>query len=140
MKRYRALVVEDEPVFRRYFAHLLSQCREFEIVPTHVDSAEQANELLERGERFDVLFVDYFLPGLNGSAVIEKARSLDTLTAIICISSNSDYKIALELMELGADHYISKVDLRTQAIFDSMMRSVMSETPEAPAQSGDRRK
>ncbi len=135
MKQYRALVIEDEPVFRRYFSHLLEHCREFEFAPTHVGTAEQANELLEKGERFDVLFVDYFLPGSNGSAVIEKARSLDGLTPIICISSNSDYKIALELMELGADYYISKVDLHSQAIFDRMMRSVMRETTETPTQS-----
>ncbi len=131
MKSYRALVVEDEPVFRRYFLHLLSQFRDAEIVPTHVTSAEDANALLGKGERFDIIFLDYFLPGLDGSAVVRTARLLNDATAIICISSNTDYKIALELKDLGADYYISKVDLSNQEVFDRMMRDVLSTKYEA---------
>jgi CheY-like chemotaxis protein len=126
MKHYRALVVEDEPVFRKFFSHLLSQSRNITIDPVHVGSAEEAIGLLEEGNRFDMIFLDYYLPEQNGCAVIQKARSLGVDAIIICISSNTDYKIALRLKELGADFYFSKLDLKNQAAFEGMLQTALA--------------
>ncbi len=126
MGNIRALVVEDEPVYKKFFGHLLSHSREVKIDPTYVGSAEEAIARIEEGERFDIIFVDYYLPGQNGCAVLDKARSLGIDAVIVCISSSTDYKFASELTELGADFYFSKRDLNNQGAFEEMLQTALT--------------
>ncbi len=71
MSQVRALAVDDEPAilatFRRAFH------REVELV-TECDPARGLALLEEQG--FDVIFVDYSMPGMNGIAFLEGVQRL----------------------------------------------------------------
>jgi two-component system, LytTR family, response regulator len=64
MSRFRALVVEDEPLARRMVAELLRRDPEIEHV-SECASAAEARALLSR-ERLDMAFLDIEMPGSSG--------------------------------------------------------------------------
>jgi CheY-like chemotaxis protein len=70
--RASILVVDDEPEVRRVLAETLSELGHE--VSAAADG-EEALALLE-GRRFDLLLLDFAMPGLNGAQVAEAARRL----------------------------------------------------------------
>lgn len=68
--RVRILVVEDEPLIRCDMAQMLS---ELDVVVIEAASADEAWEVLKRGERVDLVFSDIHTPGaLNGAELARK--------------------------------------------------------------------
>ncbi|WP_149537557.1 hybrid sensor histidine kinase/response regulator [Siccirubricoccus phaeus] len=71
--RGHALIVEDEPLMRRY----LAECLRHEGYEVRLaEDAGQALAALEAGERCDVLVTDLVMPGMDGIALIEATRVL----------------------------------------------------------------
>jgi PAS domain S-box-containing protein len=73
LERGRVLVVDDEPAILNIFRRSLE--REHQVFTCSTGS--EALALLERGERFDVLFVDLMMPSLNGDALYRRVVELD---------------------------------------------------------------
>ena len=59
----RVLVVDDEPMFCRAMARMLG--REHDVVT--VGDSREALRRIEAGERFDAIFADLVMPGMNGA-------------------------------------------------------------------------
>jgi CheY-like chemotaxis protein len=70
--RGRALIVEDQPMMRRYLAECLRH-EGYEV--QQAEDAGQALALLEAGEPCDVLVTDLAMPGMDGIALIHAART-----------------------------------------------------------------
>jgi signal transduction histidine kinase len=69
----RILVVDDEPGFLRAVKSLLEESHEV----IAVDEARAALNLIEGGERFDVVLCDVVMPGFNGMDLYERVAQLD---------------------------------------------------------------
>jgi DNA-binding NarL/FixJ family response regulator len=54
--------------------------------------------------------MDYFLPGTNGIEIIKKIFEEKIRIPIILLTSNRDFKIAIEAMKYGVEDYILKED------------------------------
>ena len=68
----RVLVVDDNAINR----HILErQLGSWHIAVTTVADGTAAIELFERGEKFDLLLLDYNMPGMNGAEVIAALRA-----------------------------------------------------------------
>lgn len=70
----RLLLVDDNPSIHRIAESLLAPT-DVELVC--VDSAAEALDRLERGERFDVALVDTAMPGMDGWTLLTRLRSLE---------------------------------------------------------------
>ncbi len=83
----RLLVVEDDPLVRRYV------CEQLEGHGFRVTAAERADEaldILQGGERFDLLFSDVVMPGVkNGWTLAEAARKLRPDMAILLTTGHA---------------------------------------------------
>jgi two-component system chemotaxis response regulator CheY len=66
--------------------------------------------LLKKGSKFDVLLVDWEMPGMSGIEFIRKVRSDDANkeTPIIMVSSRNARDNLMEAIEAGANEYIMK--------------------------------
>ncbi|RMF59979.1 MAG: response regulator [Calditrichaeota bacterium] len=103
-KSVRVLYLEDE----RGLAHIFQKKLEkagFEVALAI--SGEEGLQKLEAND-YDVLVVDYNLPGMNGLEVIRHLARKNRLIPTIMLTSTGNEQIAVEAMKAGAADYIVK--------------------------------
>ena len=101
--KYRALIVDDEPLARERLRTLLAADPEVDVV------AECANgrEAIAAVARYspDLLFLDVQMPEVSGFGVLE-AIGADTVPAVVFVTAYDDY--ALKAFEVHALDYLLK--------------------------------
>ena len=70
-------------------------------------SAEDALQLLDQRE-FDLLLVDYNLPGMSGLELLDHLAKLPVVPPAVILTAGGDERIALEALEKGAADYAVK--------------------------------
>ena len=125
MTTFSVLIVEDEPTFKKFLEFQLQNSERFNFDITFACSAEDGLAILEDSKHFDFILLDYFLPGMNGEMFLKKLNKTRSHPGVICISENSDYKIAVDLIKAGADDYISKSDLLAPYMLEKTIVSVL---------------
>lgn len=72
-----------------------------------VENSERALETLSRNT-FDIVILDYKLPGMNGLDLLGKIGELHPETVRIFISAYSDEALFVQAEEAGADGFVKK--------------------------------
>ncbi|MDY6822728.1 MAG: sigma-54 dependent transcriptional regulator [Thermodesulfobacteriota bacterium] len=100
------------------------------------------------GESFDLILLDFKMPGLNGLDTLQKIRGTQVKTPIIIMTAYGNTETAIEAMKRGAYDYLSKPFERkelsrivSEALeLNRQMKEVVRlpdpETPEQPAPTG----
>lgn len=102
------LVVDDEPLSNRALVHALSRAQ---VLPTSTDSSTAALEMLSQ-KNYDLLLLDYMMPGMNGLELYHKLRALPHYqkTPVIFVTSQTDFKSrASEILARGDDIIIKPI-------------------------------
>jgi len=84
-RRYRALIVEDDPAIRRLVEKLLSRQK------IDIDTAsdgQMAMECLRTGD-YTVIVLDLMVPGINGFELIEAVKQLPKRPPVAVVSAVS---------------------------------------------------
>lgn len=84
------------------------------------ESAEQQIE----SKGIDIIFVDYLLGADTGLEVVKKIRAQGDLRPIIVLTGHGDARIAAEITRAGADDYLSKMNLNSEALRRSISNAV----------------
>ncbi len=102
----KVLIVEDELDIGRL---LQMQVENMGYTVDHVSSGEEALALLNRNT-YDIMLLDWMLPGLSGIEIAQLVRKMDSLRnlAILMLTAKSDPDNIVEGLEAGADDYITK--------------------------------
>ena len=102
------LFVDDDPRYMAVAQHLLSkyQGRQFEIL-WKKDGASAIEEL-QKNPSIDLLLIDYYLPEMNGLDVTRLIRERRIEIPIIFLTSNRDFRLAIEAMKYGIEDYVVK--------------------------------
>ncbi len=102
----KVLIVEDELDIGRL---LYMQVENMGYQAEHVSSGEEALALLNRNH-YDLMLLDWMLPGLSGIEIAQLVRKMDSMKdlAILMLTAKSDPENIVEGLEAGADDYISK--------------------------------
>ncbi|HUC84104.1 MAG TPA: response regulator [Candidatus Acidoferrales bacterium] len=102
----RLLVVDDDPVARRALAGALQT--NFER-PASVQDGEAALALAYR-ERFDVIFLDLQMPGLNGFETCEQIRGTECNrdTPVVFVTAHADFDARAEMVRIGGNDLVEK--------------------------------
>jgi len=98
-RKYRALIVEDDPAIRRLVEKLLSR-RHIDIDVAH-DGREAVNKLM--ANTYSVLILDLMVPELNGFEVIEflKRENMKVPVAVVsAVSQQALTKLDLDVVKL----------------------------------------
>jgi CheY-like chemotaxis protein/HPt (histidine-containing phosphotransfer) domain-containing protein len=119
----RVLIVDDNENNRTILSQmlLLKQIRSVE-----AGNGFEALQLLARGEHFDVVIMDYHMPGINGLETIQKIRDSfngreKDLPVILLYSSSDDGAIIKACDELRIKHRLIK-PAKMQDIYNTLSR------------------
>lgn len=100
----RILVVDDEPGVRMALEAILSD--EGYLVST-AESGEEGLEALRR-EQFDALFLDIWLPGIDGLETLRELREQNFEAQVVMISGHGTIETAVRATKLGAFDFVEK--------------------------------
>jgi len=114
----RILVVDDEPEIREFFTDF-SELRGIDC--TTVESGEKALELIDQND-YDVFFIDWVLPGINGGEVARRIHTKLGQKYIAIIFSSVDWAyIEKEVRSLNVNKLLPK------PLFSSTIVDVINE-------------
>ena len=103
-KKARILIVDDEEIARKNLTRVLTR-EEYEVIAAA--NGEGALGELEKGE-FDVVLTDLRMGRVGGMDLLDRIRIRYPDTRIIMITGFASVPSAIEAMQKGAFHYISK--------------------------------
>jgi len=100
----KILVVDDDPGIRETLDAVFSSfgCR----VNLRSDGEEALAAIRE--ESYDVIFLDYRMPGIDGIGVLREAVTLSPEAAVVLITGEGSEGLARDAFKLGAFDYVSK--------------------------------
>ncbi len=100
----RLLYVEDD----EGLAHLLK--KRFDRQGFITDLAPSGEDALEKidAANYDVILLDYTLPGLNGIEVLKRLHPLEDRPPIIILTAGGNEYLAVEAIQSGAEDYMIK--------------------------------
>jgi DNA-binding NtrC family response regulator len=102
------LFIDDDPSYMAVAQHLLSKYQGKRFNIQWKQDGVSALELLEKNPPIDMLLVDYYLPEMNGLDVTRAIRERNVDIPIIFLTSNRDFRLAIEVMKYGVEDYIVK--------------------------------
>jgi DNA-binding NarL/FixJ family response regulator len=102
----RILIADDHPLVRQGLKQLLAA----EPDMTVVGEAKNADETLElaRSLEWDVLILDYSMPGGNGLVVLKEIKRSYPRRPVLVLSMHPEDSIAISVLRAGAAGYINK--------------------------------
>jgi DNA-binding response OmpR family regulator len=100
----RILLIEDDKKISAFIKKGLKEDL------MNVDQAYDGEEGLYLAEtnRYDVMIVDWMLPGLSGPEIIEKIRKHGDTTPVLMLTARGDIEDRVAGLEAGADDYLAK--------------------------------
>ncbi len=132
-KKFKCLVVDDEPIARNIVKTYISQSHNLELV-TECKNAIEALEILRVNPTIDIVFLDINMPNLTGISMV---KILKNQSQIIFTTAYHEY--AVESYELDAADYILKpfsFERFTKGVIKALNRieSNKTEEPAKPIQ------
>lgn len=133
------LMVDDNALNRRLFVSLLKNTK---IQITTVSSGKKALEVVQE-EHFDLIFMDYLMPEMDGAQTLQNMRKLeDNLckdTPIIVLTANAYSGSREAYLEMGFDDFLAK-PIVTEKLEAMILEKLSAEYIETAAEPADRPK
>lgn len=100
----KVLIVDDERAIRNSLGEILAD------EGYEVDTAEDGNAAMEKvaKEKFDVIFCDIKMPGMDGMEVLDRLTAEGIDSAVVMISGHGDIETAVDCIKKGAFDFIQK--------------------------------
>ncbi len=109
----RALVVDDDPDFRRL---LVRRARKMGLTVEEAENGKQAIAVLQKAD-FDVLVADLYMPGCTGLDVVRAAQRIDPNLQAIVLTGSATLETAVEALRAGVYDYLTK-PLESMMVFE----------------------
>lgn len=109
----RVLVIDDNPLDIELISRMLHKRLEASVESVH--TGEEGLRRLQV-EEFDVVLLDYCLPGQNGLEFLKEIQGLNIITPVLLITARGDENIMEVAIQAGAVDYISKDEAMTPAL------------------------
>lgn len=128
---HEVLIVDDNKANTEILRNMLANRQ---IKSEIVYSGEEAIDKLNSNKRYDVVLMDYYLPGMDGIATIRQMRSGDhpgiqDQRVILMYSSTDDEDISMLAKELDVSQQFVK-PVKIHKLFDALLKLNNTEKPE----------
>jgi DNA-binding NarL/FixJ family response regulator len=108
MRNLRAVLIEDETMFRQLILLTLGKVKGLSVIGEFGLGKPGLQFCLK--EKPDMLVVDLMLPDLNGLEIAREVRRLLPDTRILVITAHPSERLPAELMALGVNGYVDKTE------------------------------
>lgn len=128
------LVVDDEAISRRAVTYALEKAK---LKSVNVEDPNAALELLGKG-RYDLVFLDVDMPGMNGFELCTKLRAMPGYkkTPVIFVTSLNDFESRASSTMSGGNDFIGKpflfVELAVKALVHVLRGKLSPSSPAVP--------
>ena len=102
----RLMIADDHDLVRETLAMLLS--RELDATCDQADTLPSALSRIAKGVRYDLVLLDYVMPGMNGLEGLRRAVKASGDSAVALISGLAPDQIARDALNAGARGFITK--------------------------------
>jgi len=109
LRKLKILFIDDQPDYVQPIAAYLEQT--YQHTTTCIPTAERAQRDLAKNS-YDLIFLDYRLPGVSGIDFLRWANETKLETPIIMVTGQGGEGVAVEAMKLGAYDYLNKMDVK----------------------------
>lgn len=104
----RVLVVEDDPLFRKFSVAALRGSRRLTVHAESAASLAEAGALLS-ASHYDCILLDLGLPDVEGIQTVRAVLQASPGTPIVVLTGEEDAAIAQEALRAGAQDFLEKV-------------------------------
>ncbi len=108
MRKLRAVLIEDETMFRQLILLTLGKVKDLQVIGEYGLGRPGLDFCLR--EKPDLLVVDLVLPDINGIEVAREVRKALPDTKILVITAHPSERLPAELMVLGVRGYVDKTE------------------------------
>jgi DNA-binding NtrC family response regulator len=118
----KILLVDDDPDYANVIRHLLKpfQNKRFEI--TWFSDGLTITDKIKSMEKIDLILMDYYLQNCTGLDCIKKIFEEKIEIPIILLTSNKDFRIAIEAMKYGVGDYL----IKEEAVDTMLPRTILN--------------
>jgi len=131
--KLRVLLVDDQPLFRRALATLISA--QFDM--TVVGEGENGRDALDKVRALhpDLVVMDVNMPGTSGVDGVNAIRAAGITIPIVMLTVSEDDDDLFSAIKAGANGYLLK-NVRPEQLFEDLRGVMRGEAPIAPAVAG----
>ncbi len=103
-----ALIIDDSPFIRRLIQGVLMGSCKFSVVIQKEDGHSALEELENNPEKYDIIFLDWHMPLMDGIDVLLAIRRSHISTPVIMCTSLGDKESIINAVSAGANEYLVK--------------------------------
>lgn len=127
----RVLILDDSADDRETINRTLKRLEVFENLSV-AEAASEAEGFAEIDRAMpDCLLLDNALPGRNGLEMLNEIHLWHPSLPVVMITGSGDERVAVEALKRGADDYIPKADLNSDALVAAIEQAVAKKRGEA---------
>jgi DNA-binding NarL/FixJ family response regulator len=108
MRKLRAVLIEDETMFRQLILLTLGKVKDLQVVG-EFGLGKPGLEFCIK-EKPDILVVDLMLPDINGMEIAREVRRVVPDMKILVITAHPSERLPADLMILGVNGYVDKTE------------------------------
>jgi hypothetical protein len=109
-EKIKLFIVDDSATDREIFTELFHSIEEFDVQIKTASTGMQALTELDR-DKFNLIILDYKMPGMSGLDFMEKLNQKGIDTPVIMITGGDDRKTAVEALKTGVYDYLTKEEV-----------------------------
>ncbi len=118
------LLIEDNKDFAKLVQVYLQRFQNDLFEVTWSENYADAMRELKQYSRFDIVLMDYFLPGRNGMEITREIKERKIELPIVFLTVNKDFDLALDVMKLGIDDYLVKEEISSPVLPKTVLNVV----------------
>ena len=105
------LLVDDDAEYASITKHHLRTFQNRQFVMEWVNDGDAALAYVKAHPETDLILMDYYLPNKNGIEIIKQLFDEKNAIPVILLTSNKDFRVAIEAMKYGVEDYLVKEEM-----------------------------
>lgn len=106
MKNLKILSIDDSKAVHAFLKECLKDSGHQ--LTTAPSGEEGLKVLADSNNQFDLIFLDWEMPGLTGPEVLDKIKAMGIKTPVIMLTSKNDMTDIAGMLDKGASEYVLK--------------------------------
>jgi len=111
----RILVADDHQLFIDGIRHILIKL-DAVVEITEANRVEQAIEILESDQMFDLILIDLSMPGMDGMSILQRMHERKAWLPLVVVSAEEDIRTIKSALDAGALGFIPKAHSSRQML------------------------